>query len=199
MALPEWSTCRLSVGLCGDGTDRWDPLSPFTTPRRADAATSTRMKKLSVLFICVHNSARSQMAAAFLNRICPDDFEAQSAGVSPGVINPLTIQVLMEVGIDISSNTPQAVFDVWRSGAMFQYVIRVCSEEETENRVCAIFPGPTKRLSWPFADPSRFNGSQGAQLEQMRLLRDAIERKIRTWCEEACVKSRSSQTVSSEA
>jgi arsenate reductase len=144
------------------------------------------MKKPKVLFICVHNSARSQMAAAFLNRICHDDFEAESAGLSPGVINPVAIQVMLEVGIDISSNTPQAVFDIWRSGRMFQHVIRVCSEAETEKRACPIFPAPTKRLSWPFPDPSQLKGSSVAQLEQMRLLRDAIKKKIQEWCDSVC-------------
>jgi arsenate reductase len=144
------------------------------------------MKKPKVLFICIHNSARSQMAAAFLNEICPNDFEAHSAGITPGEINPLAVQVMAELGIDISLKTPQAVFDVWRSGTMFKFVIRVCSEAEAENRDCPVFAGPTKRLSWPFADPTKFEGSEGAKLEQMRLLRDAIEKRIKEWCDSVC-------------
>lgn len=144
------------------------------------------MKKPKVLFMCVHNSARSQIAAAFLNRICPDDFEAHSAGLEVGVINPLAIEAMAEVGIDISKNRPQAVFDAWRSGTMYTHVIRVCSESEAAARSCPIFPSATKRLSWPFENPASFEGSDAARLEQMRYVRDAIEAKIRDWCESVC-------------
>jgi len=87
------------------------------------------MKK-KVLFICVHNSARSQMAAAWLNDICGDYFEAQSAGLEPGELNPLAVQVMDEVGIDISNNKTQAVFDVFKRGELFAYAITVCDESE---------------------------------------------------------------------
>ena len=144
------------------------------------------MKKPKVLFICVHNSARSQMAAALLNEICSDHFEAHSAGLATGSINPLAIQVMSEVGIDISRNKTQSVFDAWRSGTMFTHVITVCSEGESKARACPIFPSPVVRLSWPFDDPASFQGSHGAKLEQMRAIRDAIEAKIREWCESVC-------------
>ena len=94
------------------------------------------MKK-KVLFICVHNSARSQMAAAWLNDICGDYFEAQSAGLEPGELNPLAVQVMDEVGIDISNNKTQAVFDVFKSGQLFAYTITVCDESEAAG--CPIF------------------------------------------------------------
>src|SRR5437868_14730075 len=93
------------------------------------------MANQRILFICVHNSARSQMAAALLNRLCPGDFDAQSAGQEPGTINPLVVEVLKEVGIDISSNQTQRVFDVWKSGQIFHFVITVCSEAEAEAEV----------------------------------------------------------------
>lgn len=147
------------------------------------------MNKRKVLFICVHNSARSQMAAAFLNRICPDEFETQSAGLELGAINPLAIQVMLEEGIDISAAQTQTVFDAWRSGTMFAYVIRVCSEAEADRRSCPIFPGNTIRLSWPLDDPSAFCGSQSARLEQTRHVRDAIKTKIEEWCESVCAVS----------
>jgi arsenate reductase len=146
------------------------------------------MKKPNVLFMCVHNSARSQMAAAFLNKICPDDFEAHSAGLEVGAIHPLAIQAMAEVGIDISKNKTQAVFDAWRAGTMFTHVISVCSEAEAAARSCPIFPSATKRLSWPFENPATFEGSDAAQLEQMRSVRDAIERKVRAWCETVCAR-----------
>lgn len=143
------------------------------------------MKKPKVLFICVHNSARSQMAAAFLNKVCPNEFEAHSAGLEVGAVNPLAIEAMGEIGIDISKSKPQAVFDAWRSGAMFTYVIRVCSEAESRARACPIFPSPTKWLSWPFDNPST-QKNQTAKLKQMRTVRDAIESKVREWCAEVC-------------
>lgn len=144
------------------------------------------MKKTNVLFMCVHNSARSQMAAAFLKAICPDEFESHSAGLDVGAVNPLAIEAMAEVGIDISKNKTQAVFDAWRSGMVFTHVIRVCSEAEAAARACPIFPSATKRLSWPFENPASFEGSDAAKLEKMRSVRDAIERKVREWCESVC-------------
>jgi arsenate reductase len=144
------------------------------------------MKKPKVLFICVHNSARSQMAAALLNKICTDHFEAHSAGLEIGPINPYAIQVMSEIGIDISHNTTQTVFKAWRMGMMFTHVITVCSEAESKARACPIFPGPVVRLSWPFDDPAAFRGSHGARLEQMRSIRDAIDGKVREWCDSVC-------------
>src|SRR5207244_13507804 len=83
------------------------------------------MQKQKVLFICIHNGARSQMAAALLNKTCGEFFEAQSAGLEPGTINPLVVEALRELGIDISKNTTQRVFDVWKSGQIFQFVVTV--------------------------------------------------------------------------
>src|SRR4026208_732180 len=98
-----------------------------------------QMQKQKVLFICAHNSARSQMAAALLNETCGEFFEAHSAGLEPGTINPLVVEALLEVGIDISMNTTQRVFDVWTSGQIFQFVVTVCGEAEAEG--CPIFAG----------------------------------------------------------
>ena len=91
-----------------------------------------------VLFICIHNSARSQMAEAWLNRICGDQFEAQSAGLEPGALNPLVVEAMAEVGIDISQKGTQRVSDVLESGTVFAYVITVCDESSAEK--CPIFP-----------------------------------------------------------
>jgi arsenate reductase len=140
------------------------------------------MAKQNVLFICVHNSARSQMAEAWLNQICGDRFAAESAGLEPGTINPLVVEVMREVGIDLSQKKTQAVFDVWKSGKLFQYVIAVCAESEEKG--CPIFPGVTTRLSWPFPDPSRVEGTHEKRLEQVRTIRDSIRTKVETWCEE---------------
>ena len=136
--------------------------------------------KQRVLFICVHNSARSQMAEAFLNHLCGDKFEAESAGLQPGTLNPIVVETMAEAGIDISKNGTQAVFDVWQSGRVFSYVVTVCSEADAE--ACPVFPGVAKRLHWPFDDPSRFSGDHAAKLEQTRKVRDAIRAKITEWC-----------------
>jgi len=144
------------------------------------------MKK-RVLFICVRNSARSQMAEAWLNTICSEHFEAQSAGLEPGTLNPLAVQVMAEVGIDISNKKTQAVFDVFKSGQLFAYVITVCDETSAEK--CPIFPGPATRLHWSFPDPSEVQGSETAKLEQVRIIRDQIRAKIERWCEEVCLQT----------
>ena len=143
------------------------------------------MKK-KVLFICVQNSARSQIAAALLNKICPNYFEAHSAGLEPGVLNPLAVEAMKEVGIDISHNKTQAVFDVWKSARhIFTYVITVCSESEAKG--CPIFPGVTTRLHWSFPDPAKFTGSDEERLRQTRSVVNQISGKIDSFCEEHCV------------
>jgi arsenate reductase len=147
------------------------------------------MEKPKILFVCVHNSARSQMAAALLNKRCGDYFEAQSAGLEPGTINPLVIEVLQEVGIDISKNTTQRVFDVWKSEQAFQFVVTVCSEAEAEG--CPIFPGLSTRLHWPFDDPSKFTGTHAEKLEKTRQVRDQIKAMIDSFCEERCAARKS--------
>jgi arsenate reductase len=140
------------------------------------------MEKRNVLFICVHNSARSQMAEAFMNKICGDHFVAESAGLEPGTINPVVVEVMREVGIDLAQKKTRAVFDVWKSGKLFQYVIAVCAESEEKG--CPIFPGVTTRLSWPFPDPSRVTGTEPERLEKVRAIRDSIRAKVEEWCEE---------------
>lgn len=146
------------------------------------------MKK-RVLFICAQNSARSQIAAALLNKTCGDYFEAHSAGLEPGVLNPLAIEVLQELGIDISRNKTQSVFDVWKSARyIFTYVITVCSESEAE--ACPIFAGVTTRLHWSFDDPAKFTGIHEERLKRARRVREQIGAKIDSFCEEHCVASR---------
>lgn len=134
---------------------------------------------IKVLFVCVHNSARSQMAEAWLKHLGGTDFEVQSAGLEPGTLNPLAVEAMAEKGIDISRHETTSVFDVFRSGKMFHYVIAVCDKASAEQ--CPIFPGITQRLDWSFPDPSRATGSRDEQLEEMSRVRDAIRRKIEEW------------------
>ena len=140
--------------------------------------------KPKMLFICVHNSARSQMAEAFLNDICAAEFEAQSAGLEPGTLNPLVVEVMREAGLDISRKKTQAVFDVFKSGQLFAYVVTVCSEAEAGG--CPIFPGPTKRLHWPFPDPSKVEGTPAEKLAKIRQIRNAIQARVEQFCAEKC-------------
>ena len=141
------------------------------------------MKK-KVLFVCVHNSARSQMAKALLNQLCGEVFEAESAGLEPGILNPLAVEVLREIGIDIAGKETRAVADVVQSGARFDYVITVCDESSSEQ--CPLFPGGTTRLHWSLPDPSKFQGSWEKRLEQTRKVRDEIESKIEEFCGPRC-------------
>ena len=124
------------------------------------------------------------MAEAWLNSICGDNFEAQSAGLEPGTINPVVAEAMQEAGIDLSQKKTQAVFDVWKSGQIFKYVITVCSE--SEGKGCPIFPGITTRLHWPFPDPSQLTGTAAEKLRETRKIRDAIRQKIEQWCESVC-------------
>ncbi len=141
------------------------------------------MKK-KVLFVCIHNSARSQMAEAFLNQKCGDEFEAYSAGIEPGKLNPIVVEAMQEVGIDISGNATKSVEAFLKSGQLFLHVITVCDETSAER--CPIFPGVTTRLHWGFPDPSSFLGSYHEKLARTREVRDAIKAKIADWCAEVC-------------
>jgi len=138
--------------------------------------------KQKVLFICVHNSARSQMAEGFLKQICGHHFEAHSAGLEPGTLNPLAVQAMGEIGIDISHNRTQSVFDVLKPGELFAYVITVCDESSAER--CPVFPGVTTRLHWSFPDPTAITGTREERLAGTRKIRDQIRARIEMWCEE---------------
>jgi arsenate reductase (thioredoxin) len=137
------------------------------------------MQKIKVLFVCIHNSARSQMAEAYLKKFGVDGFEAESAGIEPGKLNPVVVEVLKEDGIDISENTTKDVFDFFKQGKMYHYVITVCDTEAAER--CPIFPGIVKRLHWSFPDPSALTGSFENKLEGTRQIREMIKRQIKNW------------------
>jgi arsenate reductase len=132
-----------------------------------------------VLFICVHNSGRSQMSEAFLKRYAGDRFDAQSTGLEPGKLNPMVVEAMAEIGIDISQNKTKSVFDIWKSGEFFQYVIAVCDAESAEK--CPIFPGPTTRLHWSLHDPLKVTGTHEQKLLKVREIRDEIAAKIQDW------------------
>ena len=119
------------------------------------------------------------MSEAFLKHYAGDRFDAQSAGLEPGELNPLAVEAMAEIGIDISRNQTKSVFDAWKSGETFEYVIAVCDKEAAEK--CPIFPGVTTRLHWSFHDPSKFTGSSDQKLQKVRQLRDEIAARIQNW------------------
>jgi arsenate reductase len=135
--------------------------------------------KTKVLFVCIHNSARSQMAEAWLSHLYGDRFDAMSAGLEPGTLNPNAVRVMAEVGVDIANASTKSVFDIYKAGKLFSYVVTVCDETAAER--CPIFPGVVKRLHWSFADPSQAQGSDEEKLAQTRAVRDAIRQQIDAW------------------
>lgn len=134
------------------------------------------MRKKKVLFVCVHNSARSQMAEAFLKLYGGDSFEVESGGLEPGTLNPLVVEAMQEIGIDISKNRTKHVFDFIKQGKWFYYSITVCDEASAER--CPLFPGVVKRLHWSFEDPSTFQGAKEEKLAMIREVRNSIKAKV---------------------
>ena len=129
-----------------------------------------------VLFLCTHNSARSQMAEGFLRAMAGDRFEAGSAGTEKTSVNPLAIGVMAELGIDLGGHTSKLYADV-ASGA-WDYLITVCDDA---NEWCPWVPGSVKRLHWSFPDPSRATGSDEERLAVFRLVRDQIQERLSDW------------------
>jgi arsenate reductase len=142
------------------------------------------MTKPNVLFVCIHNSARSQMAEAFLNLISGGRFQALSAGLEPGRLNPVVVEAMREVGIDISGNPTKSVADMIQSGRVFEWVVTVCDEASAER--CPVFPGGARRLHWGFPDPSSFQGTAEEKLAWTREVRDVIQSKVKAWYAEVC-------------
>jgi arsenate reductase (thioredoxin) len=139
--------------------------------------------KHKILFVCIHNSARSQMAEAFLKKYGGDSFEAESAGIEPGTMNPNVVIVMKEAGIDLSSKSTQGVFDLFQQNKPYNAVITVCDKEAAER--CPIFPGNVKRIPWSFKDPSSFKGTQEEVLRHTREVRDEIENQVKAFIREA--------------
>jgi len=131
---------------------------------------TTRAK---VLFVCTHNSARSQMAEGLLNRLGASRFEVRSAGTEPGALHPLAVQVMAEEGIDISGGHAKSL-DAFLQGA-FDYVITVCDDA---NEACPVFPNARHRLHWSFPDPSRAEGTAEERFAVFRAVRDAVRARV---------------------
>jgi len=129
-----------------------------------------------VLFLCVHNSARSQMAEEYLRKYGGPGFEAESAGLEPGVLNPYVVRVLAEEGIDIGGKATRDVMTLFVQGRTYDCVVTVCSKEAAER--CPIFPGKTERYHWPFEDPSTFAGTDDQVMARVRQVAGAIREKV---------------------
>ena len=140
------------------------------------------MNKTKILFVCVENSARSQMAEAFLNKYGNEKFFAESAGLEPGILNPLVVEVMKEEGIDISNNKTKSAFDFLKQGKFFSYVIKLCDKESLER--CPIFPGVRQEIEWSYNDPAKFEGSYEERLNATRIIRDQIKNQIIGWIKE---------------
>lgn len=135
------------------------------------------MIKKRVLFICVHNSARSQIAEELLRKSAGDRFEIDSAGLEPGKLNQNVVKVLREdEGLDISDKETKAAFDLLKQGKRYNYVITVCDEASAEK--CPVFPGAKEYIHWSFPDPSKFNGSEDEIIKKTRDVKDQIKQKI---------------------
>ena len=123
------------------------------------------------------------MAEAFLKQLGNGKFEAESAGIEKGKLNPFVVLAMHEVGIDISKNETKEVFDLLRQRKSYQAVITVCEQEAAER--CPIFPGRVKRIAWSFSDPSKFTGTDQEILAKVRLVRDEIKEKVEEFIAEA--------------
>lgn len=129
-----------------------------------------------VLFVCTHNSARSQMAETFLNDLGKDRFVAESAGLEKGELNPLVVEAMAELGYDISQNQTDSVFEFFKEGRTYDFVIKVCDQSSAQQ--CPIFPGVRVSWNWDFRDPAYFTGSHEERVEQTRDVRDAIKTRV---------------------
>ena len=141
------------------------------------------MKK-KVLFVCIHNSARSQMAEAFVNASCDGFLHAYSAGLERGNLNPVVVEAMREIRLDISANRTKSVDDADVRSRDYDYVVTVCDEASAE--ACPIYPSTGERLHWSFPDPSAFGGTHEQKLDQTRKVRDEIAARISVFCVEAC-------------
>ena len=131
----------------------------------------------TVLFICTHNSARSQMAEAFLNKLCGDKYEAKSAGVTPTQINSHVAKVMTEIGIDLSTYRSKSLLEF--EGKTFDYVVTVC---DSAREVCPFFPGEIE-IDKSFPDPAAFTGTEEEILRKVRVVRDDIKNWVKdTFC-----------------
>ena len=139
------------------------------------------MDKQRVLFLCTGNSARSQIAEAFLRKHGGERFEAHSAGLEPKGLNPFTVKVMNEIGIDVSSQTSKGV-ETYLGKVLFQFLVTVC--DDADKNCPTVWPGVNNRMHWSFQDPAAVEGTDEEKLAKFREIRDLIEVKIKSWLAE---------------
>ena len=139
------------------------------------------IKKTKVIFLCTGNSARSQMAEAFLRKYADDRYEAHSAGLEPGEINPFTIQVMEEIGISLAGHRSKSVGE-YLGREHFSYLFTVCSDAEKNCPRTFLTSG--LHSHWDFEDPATFEGSDQEKLLKFREIRDQIDTRIKNWITE---------------
>jgi len=135
-------------------------------------------EKISVLFLCTGNSARSQMAEAFLRKYAGDKFDVHSAGLDPLDVNPFTKKVMEEIGISLEAHTAK-LLSTYLGRKHFAYLITVCAK--AEKRCPSVFPGVAKRLHWAFEDPVAAEGTEEEKLNKFCEIRDQIDIRIKDW------------------
>jgi arsenate reductase (thioredoxin) len=138
----------------------------------------------TVLFVCIHNSARSQMAEAFVNARCAGTLQAYSAGLEAGRLNPVVVEAMRELGHDLSGNSAKSCTDPAIAARAYDYVVTVCDDASAQ--ACPVHPVRGARLHWSFPDPSSFRGEPAEVLARTREVRDAIAQRIEAWCTEVC-------------
>ena len=138
--------------------------------------------QIKVLFICVHNSGRSQIAETLLWNLARDKFYVESAGLEPKPINPLVIEVMKELGFDLSKKHSKSVFDFYKQGRLYDYVISLC--DDYNEKKCPVFPGIVKRYHWPFFDPEMLTGNDKEKKAALRNIVNQIKNKLESWIKE---------------
>jgi len=139
------------------------------------------MKK-KVLFVCVHNSARSQMAEELLRKYGGEFFEVESSGFIPSAINPLVVEIMRDEGVDLSKKKTQSVFDLYKNNRLYSYVITVCNR--AKEKECPVFPGVVKRIHWNLSDPEDFTGTNDERLERTKALKEEIKGLVMDFIDE---------------
>lgn len=138
---------------------------------RNEAAALRTIRPRHILFLCVANSARSQMAEGIARFLAPRGVTVSSAGSNPSSVNPLAVQALREIGIDISAQRSKSVETI--DPANVDAVVTLCAEE-----ICPVFPGKAMHLHWGMPDPAAASGSEERKLEAFRRVRDELRRRL---------------------
>lgn len=140
------------------------------------------MEKTRIMFVCIHNSARSQMCEAFVRHFAGERFDVHSSGIEAGKLNPLVVQAMAEIGISMEGQYAKPANTYIENDEKFDYVVTVCDESSAER--CPMFPGKHTRLHWGFPDPSAITGTDEEKLAGIRPIRDNILQRVNEWLAE---------------